>query len=140
MSVEYSFGPAKWDCEENLNIRSNSGGYSQGWGEKGPREESRPTDGAIPPSSPDPETPLTRPNPHFGKCSRGGFRLEGAKKATKHTAPALSQVLYFPEVMAKGRRKGRARKGRQSQREQGGGKRGDSKPLFYEVSGGKCSR
>lgn len=60
---------------------------------------------------------------------------------TKHTAPALSHVLYFPEVMAKGRRKGRVRKGRQKeQREQGGGKRGDSKPLFYEVSGGKCSR
>lgn len=39
------------------------------------------------------------------------------RRQTKHTAPALSQVLYFPEVMAKGRRKGRARKGRQKEPE-----------------------
>lgn len=54
---------------------------------------------------------------------------------------ALSQVLYFPEVMAKEGWGGwGGEEDRKSQREQGGGRRGDSKPLFYEVSGGKCSR
>ena len=35
-------------------------------------------------------------------AGRGGLGWKEQRRQTKHTAPALSQVLYFPEVMAKG--------------------------------------
>lgn len=62
----------------------------------------------------------------------GGAQGGEQRRQTKHTAPALSQVLYFPEVMAKRGWWGWGEEDRKSQREQGGGRRGDSKPLFYK--------
>lgn len=75
-----NFGPAKWDCEETLNMRTNSGDTVRG-GEKWVLGKSPGLLTGTHPSSPHPKVPLTRPNPGFGEYSRVGFRLEGAKKA-----------------------------------------------------------
>ena len=102
-------------------------------------EESSTPGGAAPPLSPTPPHHWGRPS-LWWVCNqpRGkGLSCREQRRQTKHTTPALSHVLYFPEVMAKGWEVG-VRKG--SQKEPVGGRRGDSKTLFYEVSGGKCSR
>lgn len=75
------------------------------------------------PTPPKPHSPgqtqdLVNPYEPKGK----GLDGREQKRQTKHTTPALNQVLYFPEVMAKGRRVGRVR--RERQKEQGSRERG----------------
>lgn len=68
--------------------------------------EPRPTGGDAPLSSPHPKSPVTRPDPSFcrhGDSQWGKAQVGGSKEGKPGTVPALSQVLYFPEVMAKGR-------------------------------------
>ena len=73
-----------------------------------PEERSTPG-GVAPPLSPTPSHHWGRPS-LWWVCNQPRGKLERAKKASKHTSPALSHVLYFPEVMARGWERGEKRK------------------------------
>lgn len=70
------------------------------------------------PTSPMPHSP-SQTQALVGQCKPKGKGLgwREERRQTKHTVPALNQVLYFPEVKSKGRREQRVRRKRQKEPE-----------------------
>lgn len=103
------FSPAKWACEEPLNMRGNSGGTVRGRGKWVLAKSPGLLMGRTPIT---PQPPPPSQIQALVSTARKGLGWKEQRRQINHTALALSQVLYFPEVMAK-ERKGRVRKGRQ---------------------------
>lgn len=94
-------GPAKWGCDGTLNVNWGSVRGRVKWVLRRVQANRRGCTPLLPTPQITPSTSQTQDQVQDQAVGGGGAQGGEQRRQTKHTAPALSQVLYFPEVMAK---------------------------------------